>query len=276
MNLTAIRQKKKVFEKEVVFNPSFQSLDIKSVFIDKKSGEYRVIIIGDDNDDYNAIVQLAEQYFAEIPFKVITREGNAEGTINTGGGVIQSQNNGWGTLGGIFTVQNQDGLFGLSNNHVIADTNNAPQNAPVQFFNEGEVGKLFRYINLKDPPEVNYMDAAIFKFNENIEPTWSPAVPQGKTGPTIHMQVYKNGYATQITNGYIKSYDGAVNVNLNGQLYYFKEVITILGTNGTFSDFGDSGSIVLTKNHFLVAVLFAKYGNYAYALPIKNINPLLR
>lgn len=275
--LLALRKQKKRFEETVIFNPAYNELDLKLVFIDKKDKEYHAIIIGDDKDDHEAIFKLVSFFFSGLPFKIITRKGKAKSTANlvTGNGVLQSVGNGWGTMGGVFTRNNDPSLYGLSNNHVIANLNNANQGDPVRYHPDINAGSLFNWITLLPLPSVNRIDAALFKINPVHTANWNPQSPVGSVGAQVNLQVYKRGHTTGLTYGVIQGINGSGQFMLNGRDFYFTEVISIVGYSGPFSDFGDSGSLVMTTNHFMVGLLFAKFEEYAYALPIKYIRRLL-
>lgn len=279
INLTKELQKNiKKFQNEILFNEQFKKFDIISVFIDKKNADRRcVIIINENENKIEQLEKMVKTYFHGKLFKIIKRTGNPENTlIETGKGIRHINGHGWGTLGGIFHIHNdQNFLYGLSNNHVIAKSNMANQGDPIIYERNNQIGNLFRYIPLHAPPRVNYIDAAIFRINSHFQTLWRPQKPRGTIGPRIHLRVYKNGRTSGMTAGYIKAYNGSVRVILNGLKYNFVNVIAIKGINRDFNMPGDSGSIVFTRNHYMVGIVFAKYHDYCYALPISRIKPLL-
>lgn len=277
--LKEIQQLVTVFRKEILFNMEYEDLDIQSVFTDHKNGTRRVVIIIEENVDLNETEELAGRYFKNHLFKVISREGRPESTVElkTGTGIRHSNGEGWGTYGGLFKLDNDpDNLYGLSNNHVIARINQARQGDRILGQANIHAGTLFNYIPLRPPPHVNYADAALFRIQPDHQPKWDPSLPGKVIGPMVNMKVYKKGYKTKLTYGFIKAVNGSSKVILNGKIFFFGNIIAILGINGHFNMPGDSGSVVLSMQNNLVGHVFAKYHQYCWALPISRIKPLLQ
>ena len=59
-----------------------------------------------------------------------------------------------------------------------------------------------------------------------------------------------------------------------GQDHVFHDVIVLRAFQGDFSQEGDSGALVMTTGNYMVGILIAKSGPYAYACPIKYLQPL--
>ena len=268
------------FEVDTLFNLDKEHLGVQSVFIDHKDTERRAVIVVSDNGDIDSVTDIAKNHFKETLHKVIKRAGNPEFTalIKTGKGIKHKDIIGWGTLGGLFNRKNDPFLYGLSNSHVIAGTNNPQEGDNCIYAPNVIVGQLFRWYNLKLPPEINKMDAAIMKMMPNHTTRWVPEKPKSNwIGPRINLRVYKNVAATGITHGIIKSYNGSARVILNGITYFFSGIIAIKSDNGHFNMPGDSGSIVLSsQGSYMVALVFAKYHEYCWALPISRVGALLR
>lgn len=264
------------FEKEALFNPEYAELDITSVFIDHKDKVRRAVIIIEENEDLKAANDLAARYFEGHPFKVISREGKPEGTANltNGTGIKRNGSTNIGSFGGVF--QRSDGhLYGLSNNHVIANLNNANVGDPIMTSSNALAGTLFNWITLMPPPHINKIDAALFKIDPGNTANWTPHAPTGAVGAKVNLKVYKKGCATGLTNGYVTGI-GSSQVQLNGVLYNFSNIISIKGFDGDFNKPGDSGSVVLTTvGNYSVAIVFAKFGDFCWTLPISQIGPLL-
>ena len=273
-----LKSRLKRFEKEVLFHEEYEDFGFQSIFLDTtKDGKRRAVVIL-DRDTLSKSSEVVARYFEGYPFKIIIRQGLAEGTaaVNTGTGV--SNKNGWGTMGGLFKRKNDRYFYGLSNNHVIANLNNCNVNDLIKGKGGLKVGKLFRWVIIKDPPSVNGIDAAIFRIDPSHSVSWKPRVPSNVVvGPRINLNVYKNGLTTGITTGYIKAYNGSAKVRLGGRLFRFRGIMAIKGKDSTFNMPGDSGSVVLTsKGHHPVGIVFAKYKQYCYALPISKALPLLK
>lgn len=267
------------FQKEVMLNDKFEHLDILAVFIDMKEKIRRAIIIIQENCDQDAVEKLAKQYFKTRSYKVISREGRPKGTalLESGQGIRHSRGDGWGSLGGFFRRDNDEHiLYGLSNNHVIANINDASAGDQIICENNVIAGELFNFIPLKPPPEINYVDAALFRLDPLHASKWNPASPKGIVGPRINLAVYKRGQTTGLTKGFVEAYNGFVKVMIGGRQMNFGNVIAIKGVSTSFNMPGDSGSIVLTKNHYMLGIVFAKFHDLCYALPISEIKPLLK
>ena len=198
-------------------------------------------------------------------------------TLYTGHGISHYKTSGWGTLGGVFRRDgDRKNWYGLSNNHVLANINNASQGDKILYKPNVTAGTLYSWINLKDRPKMNKMDAALFRLDGSHEHDWVPKKPAGSIKPADGMAVYKQGNASKRTDGTITSKEGSSKVDLNGKTFNFVDIISIKGTNRDFNAPGDSGSIVFDKDHKMVGIVFAKFGEYCYALPIRHIAPLLK
>jgi hypothetical protein len=268
------------FETNVLFNDDSEIDNVQAVFIDHKSKERRAVIIVDESSDMDSTFSVIKKHFRKSPFKIIERKGSPNGTasLQTGKGIRHMNSVKWGTLGGIFNRQNDAFLYGLSNAHVIANVGNAQKGDNCIYDPNIVAGKLFNWINLKSPPAVNKMDAALFRINSRHATIWFPRKPANRLiGPRINLNVYKNGRNTKVTHGVIKAYNGAAEVILNGRKFNFSGIIAIRGANGNFNGPGDSGSIVFSeRGHHMVGLVFAKFHEYCYALPISRVGPLFK
>ena len=276
-NLKSVRKLVSKFETEVLDNPEHEDLNITGVFIDKKEGKYRAIVLLDEQLDRQAIETLAAQYFENEPYKVVGIKDVPDLTVNyqTGAGIRHHNNSSRGTLGGVYTKDGDNFLYGLSNNHVIANLNNANVGDVIRDAQNREIGQLYRWIKLHPYPVANGIDAAIFRFRPDNRGKWVPFKPTGYANPVINLRVYKNGAASDVTYGWVKGYNGSVKINHNGVWYKFNGVISIRGVSADFNLPGDSGSVVLTYHgKKQVALIFGKSGPYCWALPIRRIGPL--
>lgn len=215
-----------------------------------------------------------------------------------------------GTLGGWFLDKNNE-LVGLSNNHVLANENDAkatgewtltrhgrkvksPGNPIVQpgvyddrywRRNKNHVGHLKEFVKLVK--QDNLQDSAIFK---PLDPSlaesdlWKLGQINGfRDNLNIGENVQKVGRTTGHTVGKVIALDGVVNVQYGpklGVIEFEDQIITDFMSEG-----GDSGSLLLDMNNNIVGLLYAgsstitlhnkiKYPREQYGLKIYNPNPL--
>jgi hypothetical protein len=190
-----------------------------------------------------------------------------------------------GTLGCL--VQRNGQIFILSNNHVLANSNNAQvgdaiwqpgradggtsadqigtleQFIPVGF--SGSIGCspfafLMRLLGIAKPlvnePGNNTVDCAIAKplSADLVDPDiLNIGIPTGVGTATLGTPVQKSGRTTGHTTDQITQIDVSVSVNYGGQLAVFQNQLMA----GPMSQGGDSGSAVLDMNKQVVGLLFA-------------------
>jgi len=181
-----------------------------------------------------------------------------------------------GTLGCI--VEDSDGYYALSNNHVLAGVNSSepgdpvvqPGNLDVKASEKTLIGVLDRYVPISFKRS-NLVDAAIAELFEDIEfyAGWSEAIGDTFSGidtattDDIGRTVYKAGRTTGITEGTITSIEvDRLNINMGTEtepkLAQFSDQIEIIGKNNTtFSTQGDSGSLIIDSRRRVVGLLFA-------------------
>lgn len=193
-----------------------------------------------------------------------------------------------GTLGCLCTAGNN--LYILSNNHVIANKNQAqagvtpitqaggPMNAQATL----RVGILSKFIPLNFGGKSS-IDAAIAQTDPKLS---SPdimvigqinATPMQFSGGQL---VQKSGRTTGHTTGQITGINGSVNVGYGSSgSSSFDNVLTISqgnGPGGVFSSPGDSGSLIVTQGTKRpVALLFAGGGTSTFAFPIESVQAAL-
>jgi hypothetical protein len=170
------------------------------------------------------------------------------------------KSNSYGTFGGY--VGNQNGIWGISNNHVIADNNNPTNQTEIKYSNGQLIGNLSFYQELLLPPSFNQMDVALFQPNQHFIPlpnqNWrlyeaSQLYPGER--------VFKIGAKTGLTVGVISSIYAVEKVNFSGNLgiLAFNDCLVIQGIDGSpFSLPGDSGSLVYRESDSkLIGIVFA-------------------
>jgi len=200
---------------------------------------------------------------------------------------------GLGTLGCFVTRRGDSSRWPhiLSNNHVFAwerdDDEPREDNRIFQPADDDEtvlpdesIADLVHWIPLKD--EGNTVDAAIARLYEGVsfEPTKLHTLGNlaGVRSATKKLAegdiVQKVGRTTGATTGLVKAVRmEPLNVEFDSGFRSFRQVIEIEPTSGTFSDLGDSGSLIVDEDRRAAALLFAKSektGN-AYANPIHEV-----
>lgn len=157
----------------------------------------------------------------------------------------------------------------LSNNHVLANTNNAKAGDPILQpgpYDGGRIPKdiiarLSRFVPIKfivgDKKPCNYVDAAIAEGNLadlNREIYWIGSVKRLYIAPKVGDIVQKTGRTTGFTTGRVTSVNATVNVNYGaGRIARFcNQIITSPMSAG-----GDSGSLVTNLDEGGVGLLFA-------------------
>lgn len=183
-----------------------------------------------------------------------------------------------GTFGCL--VKDNAGLeYILSNNHVLANSNNARQGDPIYQpgpYDGGtpndEIARLWAWKTL-DPNGVNYVDAALARpINAQYV---SPDILQigrvrGVVTPTLGLGVKKSGRTTGLTRGVITILRAYVKVYYPslGSLVFDDQIV--IQPSG-FSKGGDSGSLVLDENNRAVGLLFAGSEVFTLANPISRV-----
>lgn len=195
-----------------------------------------------------------------------------------------------GTLG-CFARPNgkKDGIYILSNNHVIANQNNAKAGdkilQPGRHDNgkpdKDTVAKLTSFVRLKK--DHNHVDGAIALVNSDIKCDLSTIDGFGKYGGTsdgeldVGMEVRKFGRTTGNTRGTITAIEmDNVRVNYgNSGVLAFDNQIEIHGNNSDFSRGGDSGSLVMNSKNQGIGLLFAGGGSHpddrTYANDLRDV-----
>ena len=178
-----------------------------------------------------------------------------------------------GTLGGFVTVTGSDGLFALSNNHVLADSDQAAlddpvlQPGPADGGSAGDrVGRLARAVPL-DAGGGNTVDAALALLEdvtgpddlERVDPTYPVGRLLGWADPDDEVAVEKVGRTTGHTRGRISAIElDDVAVEYPVGIVSFDGQIEVTGTASAFSAGGDSGSLVYRPDtREAVGLLFA-------------------
>ena len=184
-----------------------------------------------------------------------------------------------GTIGCRVTDGTQ--VYALSNNHVYADENRASlgdnvlQPGP---YDGGQnprdkIGTLAEFQKIVFSRRANnQIDAAIAWCTPDMLGNSTPATSYGTPSSTIAaasvgLAVMKHGRTTGLTYGQVYAVNATINVDYDSGTARFINQIVI--TPGTFSDGGDSGSLIVTETgNNPVALLFAGSSSYTIANPI--------
>lgn len=180
----------------------------------------------------------------------------------------------------------------LSNNHVLADSNNASIGDPILQpgpFDGGvnptdRIARLSRFIPITFNPPVplaqqnNLVDAAVAEgqFHDlDREIFWTGYVRgwRRKANVTVGTIVQKTGRTTNYTTGRITAVNATVDVGFGGGRVarFIDQIVT---TN--ISAGGDSGSLVTTLDDVAVGLLFAGSSVATIVNQIENVRSLLR
>ena len=176
----------------------------------------------------------------------------------------------------------------LSNNHVLANSNNARIGDPILqpgrvdggVMPNDVIARLTRFIPIRfisgGAAPCNYVDAAIAEGNFedlNREIYWVGYVKRLYAAPEIGDIVQKTGRTTNFTTGKVTNINGTVNVNYgSGRVARFcRQIIT-----SDMSAGGDSGSLVTDRDEGAVGLLFAGSSTRTIVNNILYVQSLLR
>lgn len=171
-------------------------------------------------------------------------------------------------------------FFILSNNHVLANSNNASIGDPILQpgpydggrYPRDMIGRLSRFIPIRfktaTNTPLNYVDAAIAEVPfhlANREIYWLGYVKDLYFAPKVGDILQKVGRTSNFTTGRVQSINATVDVNYgNGRVARFAhQILTTCMSAG-----GDSGSLVTTLDEQAVGLLFA---GSPYVTVINNI-----
>ncbi len=183
-------------------------------------------------------------------------------------------------------------LMVLSNNHVLANSNNAVfgdcicQPGPYDGGRcpQDQIAILERFIPINFAGGVNYVDCATgwawpvrvrreLVYLRGGAPVYF-RISSAPLAPALGWLVGKSGRTTQLTVGRITGIGATIRVNYgNGRVALFADQIAIQGTSGLFSAGGDSGSSIWTWNATRnpVGLLFAGGGGLTFANRIQRV-----
>jgi hypothetical protein len=199
-----------------------------------------------------------------------------------------------GTLGGFVRSRDDGSVLILSNNHVLANENRAKKGDHIiqpGTFDGGQdpgqkFGELLRFVKLKKAG-VNLVDCAVASIDREIKFNHRTLTGLGKLAglgdPELAEDdaVGKVGRTTGTTKGRVTAFElDNVVVGYDIAFLKFDGQVEIEGVDsGSFSQGGDSGSLIVDAGHRAVALLFAgsdQGGSNGHGLTFANpIRPVL-
>jgi hypothetical protein len=177
-------------------------------------------------------------------------------------------------------------LLVLSNNHVLANSNNAvfgdciaqPGPADGGRCPQDQIAILERFVAINFAGGANFVDCATgWAWPDRVRRelvylrSGAPAffrISSAPVAPVLGMLVGKSGRTTQLTQGRVTAIGATIRVNYGGgRVALFQDQVAIQGTSGAFSAGGDSGSSIWTWNpqRNPVGLLFAGGGGVTFA-----------
>ncbi len=198
--------------------------------------------------------------------------------LHSGSGIFRGAGGHPGRVGGFFTLSGHDNkVFGMSNNHVIANMGNCSQGDIVCLYTPMQevIGQLFKWYKLQLPPVVNRHDLAFFEVDGNYRVAWN--MPGNRINPTgqrdpekgdeVYMNIHDDEHSCS-SSRYTPTREGRIvgertgtmvlpldNVNIN-----YTKLYVIHSTNGCpFSYPGDSGTMVFGSDHKALGILVGGY-----------------
>lgn len=206
--------------------------------------------------------------------------------------------NGFITIGtlGCFVALSSGRPGILSNNHVIAGENAGVkgsdrilQPGSISFSIADQIATLHDFETLvtsipgntptRGGVHYNLIDAAVGELADGVQfvqgylPFRKLLPPSGIAAARLGDKVYKVGRTTGLTFGEVIDIGAIVGpVPYDPGPCWFRRSITIEGDNGsTFSDKGDSGSVIVRTNGEVIGILYAGNGQQTYACPIDEV-----
>lgn len=292
--LTLPRAIKTAAERREFFECFGFPMSVNGVALTKKGRRYviKILLESEGTVRIGALSSAFSIYPGEIVVEVIGRikffRINTTQRIRpaTPGTSIGHYQGGTGTFGCL--VQDLEGVYILSNNHVLANWDNAslgdeilqPGPADSGVVHRDEIASLKDYVPV-GPTLSNEVDAAIAEPYDDSDV--DPEIPligfiNGAVSASISMPVHKFGRTTLLTQGYVDSISADINVFSNGSFITFENQIEIRSDEGRFSAPGDSGALILdSRNNNATGLLFAgSPNNRTFANPIDRVLSALK
>lgn len=188
-----------------------------------------------------------------------------------------------GTIGCL--VRRGTALFILSNNHVLANINQAHLGDPILQpgpFDGGHlpadvIAKLSKFIPIGFGGAVNKVDCAIAQTSPSLVTPLNKCFGRIRPAPVpcrLNLLVKKCGRTTQFTRGRITDCSATVRVGYgtSGVALFQNQIIITSLTGSPFSAGGDSGSLIVTdQGNQPVGLLFAGSASHTIANHIQDV-----
>ena len=162
-----------------------------------------------------------------------------------------------GTAGGIVTDEHGN-LFILTNNHVAANSNRVLSGTPIVHPGPADgagsqIGRLGRHEPLTFHQD-NYLDAALVALDPGIVVAEDRLPRPTSTTARVGWAVHKHGRTSGLTHGKVLARNGTFDVDFGslGLVRFAGQIVT-----DKMLDPGDSGSVILSRNRYPVALGFA-------------------
>jgi hypothetical protein len=200
-----------------------------------------------------------------------------------------------GTIGCLCTgnrAPRSSRLMILSNNHVLANSNNARVNDAILQPGPADGGRnpadqvavLESWVPINFSGGVNYVDCATawawpervrreLKYESGGREVYF-RIGSTPVAPALNQIVGKTGRTTNLTQGRITDLSATIRVGYGSRVALFRDQLTIVSTSSAvFSAGGDSGSSIWTwDNRWApVGLLFAGGGGYTFANKIQRV-----
>lgn len=187
-----------------------------------------------------------------------------------------------GTLGCLVELADSPGRYILSNNHVLADSNAAAIGDPILEPGPADGGDpddpiatLHAMVPLRFDAG-NAVDAAVARLldPDDVLPEIAEiGPPTTETAePVLYRSVRKHGRTTGHTVGVVLDIAADIQVRFGTRTVRFEDQFAVVGAGTTFSDGGDSGSLVVDAvSRAPVGLLFAGGGDTTFCNPIDAV-----
>jgi len=196
-----------------------------------------------------------------------------------------------GTFGCLVRGTCCNGIYILSNNHVLANSNLASLKDPILqqgsydngSYPEDVIAKLHKFVPIRfnDSKNYNLVDAALARptdIRNVMASIVALGIPKGVEEARLGMDVVKSGRTTETTSGSVTGVNVSISVSYGpGKVAYFRnQILTSAMSKG-----GDSGSLLLSKkDRKAVGLLFAGssvvtiHNNISNVLMALNVEPI--
>jgi len=170
----------------------------------------------------------------------------------------------------------------LSNNHVLANSNNARIGDPILqpgpydggSYPSDLIAHLSRYVPIRFDGKPNYVDAAIAEgqFHDLDREIYWIGYVKGMVAARVGLPVQKTGRTTNYSKGRVTAINAIVNVNYgSGRVARMERQIITTNMSGP----GDSGSLLCDLHENAVGLLFAGSSRVTVHNDIRHVQKLL-